>query len=398
MTDNNYLDQVDDEGIRWLDILQTLSENARLLFFGPLVFALAIWGLSWLLPPSYVATTAILPPQQQNQGMAAAALAQLSAMAGMAGMGGGGGPSGQAAMYIGLLKSRTIADRLVDRFGLMTIRKVKTREDAREILERNSRILLGKDGLISISVASKIPKLSSDMANTYVYELSILTDRLAITEAQERRVFLEKELAKAKEGLVKAEVALGESGISEGALKFNPTVLGQGLAALKAQIMAKELQLASMRGYLAENNMDFRLARDELAALRAQMTKFERAEPSEANAEYVQRYRDFKYHEVLFEQLAKQLELAKLDELREGPLVQVVDVAVPPERKNNLHKALVALIAWIVAGLVLLAYVFVRRTFKASGQDPEDAEKVAAIRAGFTRVVKPWRRQTTEIR
>lgn len=396
MTENNHLDQADDEGIRWLDILQTLSENARLLFFGPLVFALAIWGLSWLLPPNYEATTAILPPQQQSQGMAAAALAQLSAMTGM----GGGGTSagGQAAMYIGLLKSRTIADRLIERFSLMKHPNVKTREDARDILQRVTRVVQGRDGIISISVISKIPKLSSDMANAYVHELTVLSDRLAITEAQERRVFLEKELAKAKDGLSKAEVALGESGISEGALKFNPAVLGQGLATLKAQIMAKELQLASMRGYLSENNMDYRLARDELVALRAQMTKYEHAEPSEANAEYVQRYRDFKYHEVLFEQLAKQLELAKLDELREGPLVQVVDVAVPPERKTNLHKALVALIAWIVAGLVLLAYVFIRRTFKTSGQDPEDAEKVAAIRAGFTRVVKPWRRQTTEIR
>lgn len=398
MTDNNYLDQVDEEGIRWLDILQTLSENARLLFFGPIVFALAIWGLSWLLPPKYEATTAILPPQQQSQGMAAAALAQLSAMTGMAGMGGSGGPSGQAAMYIGLLKSRTIADRLIERFSLMKHPNVKTREDARDILQRVTRVVQGRDGIISISVISKIPKLSSDMANAYVHELTVLSDRLAITEAQERRVFLEKELAKAKDGLTKAEVALGESGISEGALKFNPAVLGQGLATLKAQVMAKELQLASMRGYLSENNMDYRLAREELAALRAQMTKFERAEPSEANAEYVQRYRDFKYHEVLFEQLAKQLELAKLDELREGPLVQVVDVAVPPERKTNLHKAIIALIAWLVAGIVLAGYVFVRHTFKASGQNPKDAEKVAAIRAGFTRVVKPWRRQTTEIR
>jgi len=391
VTDNNYLDQVDEEGIRWLDVLQTLSENARLLFFGPIVFALVIWGLSWLVPPKYEATTAILPPQQQSQGMAAAALAQLSAMTGM----GGGGTSagGQAAMYIGLLKSRTVADRLVDRFGLMRMKEVKTREDAREVLERVTRVVQGRDGIISISVISKIPKLSSDMANAYVHELTVLSDRLAITEAQERRVFLEKELAKAKDGLTKAEVALGESGISEGALKFNPAVLGQGLATLKAQIMAKELQLASMRGYLSENNMDYRLAREELAALRAQMTKFERAEPSEANAEYVQRYRDFKYHEVLFEQLAKQLELAKLDELREGPLVQVVDVAVPPERKTNLHKAIIALIAWLVAGIVLAGYVFVRHTFKASGQNPEDAEKVAVIRAGFLRVIKPWQRR-----
>ena len=396
MNENYTSDLPEEDGIKLLDIMQTLAENARLLIFGPIVVALIALGWSFLSSPSYMATTTIMPPQQ-SEGAAAAALAQLSALAGMAGAGGMGASSGStAATHIGLLKSRSIADRMVDRFSLMKAKKVKTREDARDILERITRVTPRKDGLITIAVVTFNPELSAAMANTYVQELSLLSDRLAVTEAQKRRRFLEKELTKVKENLAKAEVALGGAGISENTLKFNPVTMGQGIATLRAQIMAKELQLTSMRGYLTTNSPSFRLASQELAALRAQLGKYENTQPAGDNAEYVNRYREFKYQEVLFEQLSKQFELAKLDELRDG-LIQVVDVAVPPERKANLHKGIIVGLAWFVAGLLLLAFVFVRQALKRVDQDPENASKLVAIRAGFGRVFKPWRRYAVPV-
>jgi hypothetical protein len=156
--------------------------------------------------------------------------------------------------------------------------------------------------------------------------------------------------------------------------------------------VAKEVQLSSMRGYLTENSPDFRQAQQELAAIREQLGKLEDPRPTGDNAEYISLYREFKYNEVLFEQLAKQYELAKLDEFSEGAVIQVVDVAVPPDNKSNTPKALVAILAWLVAGGVLVLFVFVRRSLKNVNEDPENAAKLAAIRADFGRVLKPWRR------
>lgn len=378
----------EENGNKLLDILQTLAENARLLVFGPIIVGLAAFGLSFLSTPQYVAATTILLPQQQPS--AAAALSQLGAMAGM--VGAAAGLKNPAEMYVGLLNSRTLSDRMVDRFGMMNIKGVKTREDARKILARISRMVPRRDGLITIAVGSPSPQLSAAMANAYVEELSSLTSRLAVTEAQQRRQFLEKEMIKAKDNLVKAEIALGGVGVSESTLKFNPMAMGQGLATLKAQIAAKEVQLSSMRGYLTENSPNVRQAQQELAALRAQLGKLEHAAPKGDNAEYVSRYREFKYNEVLFEQLAKQYEMARIDEAREGAVIQVVDVAVPPQRKANRSKALIAGLAWLLAGFVLLAFVFVRRALKTNDQSPETAARLAAIRAGFGRLLKPWRR------
>jgi uncharacterized protein involved in exopolysaccharide biosynthesis len=391
MNETQYSDMPEDdgEGMNLLDIVQTLADNARLLVFGPLVVGLIALSLSFLFKPSYVAKTVIMPPQQQ-QGAAAAALAQLSALTGAAGA--GAGIKGQTEMYIGLLKSRTIADKLVDRFSIMHAPGVKTREDARDILAKISGMGVGKDGLIIIGVVTSIPRLSAELANAYVEELSLLTARLAVTEAQRRRQFLEKEVAKVKDNLVRTEIALGDVKVGENLLKFSPEALGGGLASLKAQITAKEVQLSSMRGTFAESSPNIRQVLRELAALRAQLSKFEQPSLPSDNAEYITRYRDFKYNEVLFEQLSKQYELAKVDESSEGTMIQVVDVAIPPERNSNMHKALVAILSTLVAAFVLLVYVFVRRALHNARQNPEGAAKLAAIRAGFGRLLKPWRR------
>lgn len=383
----------EDDGISLLDILQTLAENARLLVYGPIVLALAAVGLAFLFKPVYEAETRFMPPQQQSGGAAAALMAQFGALAGMAGAGGGGAGTGSANLYVGLLKSRTIADRLVDQFSLMKLPNVETREDARDVLERVTRISVGRDGLITLQILSKVPRLSAAMANAYVKELSLLNDRLAVTEAQTRRHFLEKELAKIKDSLAKSEVALSNAGVSEKTLKFNPAAIGQGVAAIEAQIMARELTLASMRGSLTENSPDFRRVQQELSTLRAQLGKIENTQPTDENAEYIRLYRDFKYNEALFEQMSKQYELAKLDELREGAVIQVVDIAVPPERKANARKVIVGFVAWLASGVLLLIYVFVRRALSSAEQAAETAPRIAEVRAGFGRVLRPWRRR-----
>lgn len=375
----------DDDEISLLDILQVVAENARLLILGPIFIGLAALGWAFTITPTFTATTRIVTPQQQ-QSSAAAALAQPGALAGAAGV--VAGIKNPADMYVGLIKSRTIADRMLDRFKLMEVYEEEYREDARKNLAKNTVISAGKDGLITIAVDDHDPKRAAAMANAYVEELARLTGSLAVTEAQQRRQFFEKELAKAKQNLVRAEIALGGAGVSENVLKFNPEAMGEGLATLKAQVVAKEVQLSSMRGYLTANSPDFRQAQQELAALRAQLAKAERNPPTVGNADYINRYRDFKYKEVLFEQLAKQYELAKIDESREGTVIQVVDAAEPPERKSKPKKAQIAILSTLASGFALLLFVFVRRALQNARQDPEAAAKLSAVRAGFGRVLK----------
>jgi uncharacterized protein involved in exopolysaccharide biosynthesis len=227
------------------------------------------------------------------------------------------------------------------------------------------------------------------MANAHVEELTRLLGRLAVTEAQERRVFFERELKKTREGLTQAELALKATGISESAIKASPAAAVESIAGLMAQVAAKEVQLGAMRNYLTETAPEFKRAQSELAALRAQLTRAEKDTATSSNgSDYVARYRDFKYYETLFELMAKQYEIARIDESREGAVIQVVDKSLPPDRRSKPKKALVAVITTLVAGFMLLLYVFARQALRNAQQNPDAAQKLDGVRAALRRAVR----------
>jgi uncharacterized protein involved in exopolysaccharide biosynthesis len=222
-----------------------------------------------------------------------------------------------------------------------------------------------------------------------VQELQKLLARLAVTEAQQRRAFFEKQLNQVKEKMIDAEQALRGTGVNSSVLKSNPTSALAAVAALKAQVTAQEVKVGAMRGYLAETAPDFKQAMTELANLRAQLAKQEKDEPAAAagQGDYVAKFREFKYQETLFELFARQFEMAKVDESREGAVIQVLDAALPPERKSKPKKALIAIIATLAAGFALLLFVFIRQALRNDSQDGEFAQKMIALKASWRRAI-----------
>ena len=384
MNDTLPQDVADDE-ISLLDLLQVVVDNLRLLLIGPLAVGVLALGVSFIITPTFTAKTQFLPPQQQ-QSAAASMLASLGSLGGLAGAATGiKNPSDQ---YLAFMKSVSVQDALMERFQLVERYKAKLKEDARKELTSRVRIASGKDGLISVEVDDQDPKFAADLANAHVEELHKLLGRLAVTEAQQRRLFFEKQLAQTKDNLVKAEQALKSTGVNSSALKSTPAAAVETVARLKAMISAQEVKLASMRGYLSESAPDFKLAMNELAAFKSQLAKAEQDEPaSKSTSDYVARYRDYKYHETLFELFAKQFELARVDESREGAVIQVLDVAQPPERKAKPKKALIAIIATLATGFALLLWVFVRQALRNASSSPETSEKLLALRSGWRRAL-----------
>ncbi len=387
---------MDDDEISLLDLLQTVVDNLRLLVLGPLAVGVAALGISFAVPPTYTAKTQFLPPQQQ-QSAAASMLASLGSLGGLAGaVGGIKNPSDQ---YIAFMKSNAVQDALIEQFKLKDRYNEDTLLDTRKELQANVRIASGKDGLMSVEVDDKDPQFAATLANAHVQELRVLMGKLAVTEAQQRRLFFEKQLAQAKDNLTAAEVALKGTGISDSVLKSNPASAVAAVASLKAQVTAQEVKLGAMRGYLAESAPDFKQAMAELANLRAQLAKQAKQDEGEApastgalagkdgKADYITNYRNFKYYETLYELFAKQYELARVDESREGAVIQVLDAAQPPERKSKPKKALIAIIATLASGFALLLFVFVRQALRNGSQDEETAKKLAAIRAGWKRAI-----------
>jgi tyrosine-protein kinase Etk/Wzc len=371
----------DEDEIDLLDLLQVIVDNLRLLVLAPLFAGLLALGVTFAIAPTFTATTKFMPPQQQ-QSSASAMLAGLGALGGLAGA--ASGLKNPADQYVAFVKSRSVQDALIDRFQLTERYDQKFKQDTRLVLEKNVLITAGKDGLITIDVDDKDAQFSAQLANAHIEELGKLLNRLAVTEAQQRRVFFEKQLGNAKDNLVKAEQALKASGLNSSALKASPVAAVEGLAKLKATITAQEIKLASMRGYLTESAPDFKQAQTELSAMRGQMARAEREEPASAgDSDYIAKFRDFKYHETLFELFAKQYEMARVDESREGAIIQVVDTAVAPERKSKPKKALIALVAVLATGFAMLLFVFIRQAWRNARANPATAERLSTIKASF---------------
>jgi len=371
----------EDDEISLFDLLQTVVDNLRLLVLGPLAVGMTAIGISFLITPTYTAKTQFFPPQQQSA--AASMLASLGSLGGLAGaVGGIKNPSDQ---YLSFMKSVTVQDSLIERFKLLERYEAKTKFEARIELTGKVKVSSGKDGLISVEVDDRDPKFAADLANAHVDELSKLLGKLAITEAQQRRLFFEKQLTIAKEKLITSEIELKATGVSGSVLKSNPASAVAAVAGLQAAITSQEVKLGAMRGYFAESAPDFKLAMIELGNLRTQLTKQEKDSPSigvkaTAEGDYISKFREFKYNETLFELLSKQFELAKVDEAREGAVIQVLDSAEVPERKAKPKKAMIAIIATLTSGFALLLFVFLRQALSNARLDAEFAKKMARLK------------------
>jgi tyrosine-protein kinase Etk/Wzc len=373
--------QGDDE-ISLLDLLQTIVDNLRLLVLGPLAVGLTALGISFLIPPTYTAKTQFLPPQQQ-QSAAASMLASLGSLGGLAGA--VGGIKNPADQFIAYMKSVTLQDSLIERFNLIERYEVKTKTDARLTLNDSVRTASGKDGLISVEVDDKDPKFAAELANAHVEELGKLLGKLATTEPQQRRLFFEKQLTLAKDKLIQSEIALKATGVSSSVLKSNPASAVTAVAGIQASITAQEIKIGAMRGYLAETAPDFKQAMNDLVNLRAQLAKQEKDAPSTSGkvtseGDYITKYREFKYHETLFEIFSKQLELARVDEARDGALIQILDEAQAPERKVKPKKAMIVIIATMVSGFLLLLILLVRQALSNSRKHLKFDLKMAELK------------------
>ena len=388
---NETIQQEDSEEIDWFGILQVMADNLRLLVLAPLAAGLLALAYTYTQAPTYTATTKFLPPQQQ-QSAAATMLQNIGPIAGgMAGgiVGGLGPRVNPGDLYVTFLNSQRVRDIVIERLKLQERYKTEHAEDTRRELAQKVMVTNGKDGLVGIVVNETDPQFAATLANTYVVALRTMLTNFAVTEAQQRRVFFEGQLAETKDNLIKAEQALKASGISGNTLKTTPASAVDQVAKLKAAITAQEVKLASMRGYLTESAPEFKQAMLELSALRNQLAGMGAEERTGKSGEgdYISKYRSFKYYETLLELFTKQYEVARVDESREGAIIQVLDVAEPPARRSSAKRAQIATVTAVGVGILLLIFVFLREALNKAVRNAQTAERLQKLRTAIRNAI-----------
>ncbi len=390
-----------DDEMSLLDLSIILAERKYTILWVTAVFTVVAVAISLILPKRYTANVSLLPPQQ-NSSMAAALASQLSNLGGMAALAGSGlGLKNPNEMFVAMLKSRTVEDAMVQRYGLMTEYHKKYPSDARKEFEKNATVEgNGKDGLIRISVKNPDPNRAAELANGYVDQFRRLSEHLAITEASQRRLFFEQQLQQAKDSLANAEETLKRTEQKTGLIQLDSQAraLIESAAALRAQIQAKEVQIQSMETFATNQNAQIVQAQQELESLRAQLAKLGGSENAaesslimtktkvpEAGLEYIRDLREVKYQETIFEILARQFEVAKLDEAKQGALIQVVDAAIPPDKRSFPQRGLIVALATalgvVIGVLAALAQNSLQRVRRSNS---ESARKLYLFRSALS--------------
>jgi uncharacterized protein involved in exopolysaccharide biosynthesis len=375
-----------DRGEERLEWLILLGGERRRLLRGALLGLVAGVLVALLWPASYEATTTLLAPPQATP-FSSTFLQQVGTLSPALG---GLGLKNPADLYVSLLKSRTVEDQMIARFHLDERYGKRSVGDTRRALEQRLEIAAtAKDGIIRLTVEDTDAAMSATLANAYVEEYRKFSANLAVTEAAQRRLFLEQQVAQTKERLVMAEEALKRRQQSSGVIQLDgqTKALIESAALLRAQAAAKQVQLRALTSYETSENPEVQVARQQLAAIEGQLRELTggggadgellvpKGKLPEAGLEYLRDLREVKYQETVFELLARQYESAKMDEARQGSVLQVVDRAVAADRRSGVPRSVVVF-AGALLGLLVSALLVVWRGRAA--WLPEEAREVAA--------------------
>lgn len=367
-------DEDDGPQVGLVDLLTWLGEGKRTIAMASAGAILASLAVALVVPATYTARVTMIPPGSQQQGGAAAALAALGSLGGLAG---GVAAKTPDELYVALIKSESVMRELDKRFDLKARYEVEKYEALRKTLPSYMRVTSDKkSGMITVEVDDKDPKFAAELANAIPGELSKVMARLAVSEAQQRRVFYEQQLKDTKEHLIKAEQDLQRVQEKSGVIvldKQAEALIG-GAAQLRALIAEREVQLKVLRTAATEQNPDVQRLTSEVRALRSELARLESRQSEGSNVtdmpvgkipaaaiDYVRARRELKLQETLLEGIVRQYEVAKLDEAKEGATLQQVDKALPPDHKSKPSRALIVLAGTLLGLLGSSVFVVWRR-------------------------------------
>jgi uncharacterized protein involved in exopolysaccharide biosynthesis len=350
--------------------------------------------LCFVLPVRYTAVTKIMPPRQTQS-----TTSFLNTQMMMGGMGdvAGGLLKDPNAIYIGLLKSRPVADAIIEKYGLAEVYHSRDRTAARKKLEDNTQIVSEKSTLISISVTDKDKKRAAEMANAYTEQLRALSKTISVTEASRRRLFFEEQVKSQKEVLVSAELAFQQVQQNKGLVHLDAqaNVIIGSLAQLHGEIAAKEVELQGLKSYSTEHNPDVQLAERELATMQGEAAQMEQHSQStgysdmglkdvpKAGLDYIRAERELQYQQAFFDTLQKQYEAARLDEAKEAAIIQVVEPAIEADRKSAPKRSAILLLSSFMGLFLAVVSVRILNLIEIEQTDPKFAKALQGLKCAL---------------
>ena len=399
--------QIDTDEVHLLDYLIILAKYSRMIIFTSFAVMILIFLLLFAFPNKYKSTVRILPPQQ-NMTLSAQLLNALGS--GTPGAQQKGTVTGMASgllglksptdLYVDMLTGDTVFDRIIERFKLRQLYGEKYIESTRKTLGQKATVT-ARNGLITIEVTDKSPKRAAEMANAFSEELDNLLRKVALKEAGDRLAFLEKERGLANQNMVKAENVLRGFSEQKNVIQIDTQTRGvlEYIARLRAEIDSKEVQAQVLRQQATPFNYDVVRLETEINGLKDKLSTSEKqydqalggdvrlttAKVPGLGLEYMRLYREVKFQEALYLLYTKMVELARLDMVKDFPVIQVVDKAIPPEKDSN-KRLTAAVLTGVVTGFIMIFLSFFIENWQTTAHTAAESER----REELKKYLRPW--------
>lgn len=343
-----------------------------ILLAGAGAFVISI-VISLLLPKTYVSNASILPPQQESPLNAALNGAIPGSLSGLAGSLIGSGAT-TTDLWIGVLNSRTVKDDIIIKFKLQDVYGKNTLEETRKALANRVSIDKSDEDIVSVSVEDKDPQRAADIANAFIEDLDRINKSTVMTSGQRMRIFVEKRLVEAREALSRVEEDLKRFQESNKAIlpAEQTKAIIEAVGALKGQQMAKEVELETLLSYAAPSHPLVGLLKTEIEGLQVKLKELEAGKAAgrdifiatdripKLSFQYLKLVRDAKIQETLFEFLTQQYEMARIQEAKDSPTIQVLDVATPPDKKAKPKRSVIVIFSTFAAVFSSIFFAFIR--------------------------------------
>ncbi len=395
----------EEQEIDLLTLWRTLVKRKRFLFtmIGTVFIASII--ISFSLPKIYRATTSLLQPEESSS---AAKLIASQIPSGLVGLAGGAlDMKSQTMRWMGILNSRTIFDGIIAQFDLKMVSDKKTLEGTRLWLENKVHFQKSREGILSISVEDQNPERAAAMANAFVEALDKINREIVMTTGGRTRTFIEGRLKEAKTALEQSEEALKVFQEKNGAVKLDAQseAMIDAMGAIQGKLLSKEVGLKTLLSYATPQNPQVTLLKTEITELKRALLTLEKGNDKTGNTsnglfiptnrlpdlglQYLRLLRDVKIDETLYGLLTEQYEIARIQEAKDSSTVQVLDLAIVPEKPVKPKKQLIVISATMLAGFLGFFGVFFLEyleTAKINAQTKEQLEK-----AKIDLIRKKWR-------
>lgn len=369
---------------RLLQYVRVILKWRKFLFYNTLIITVLGAAVSFVLPSRYAAVARLLPPQEDDLFGATSLLTSGLGGRGLSKLRLGGmlGGTTSSDLMVGILSSRTLMQNVVEHCSIIQHYRIKKRsmETAVKTLRKMTGISVSDEGIVTIRVEAKTPRLAADIANSFIRELDVFLRTSNISRGRNMRLFLERHLAEVESTFILAQESLRvfQQRHKTVTVDEESKAAIEAYAKLKSELYLKQAELGMIEGVSNPDNPYIATLRGQVGSFQDQLRRLERGGSSQGfgvgfavpfeslpdvGAEYLRRYRDVKVQEEAYAMLYQQYEYAKVLEARDTPALTVLDQAIPPERRSFPRRFVIIIVVFAFSVAAGLCFVSVAEYF-----------------------------------